>query len=147
MKRLDNSTLSDFTQRLAQLEKNTEPKWGTMNAAQMLEHLNRALLSAQGELPVKNLGNIFFKTVGKWGILYSPMSFPKSSPTAKEFKVTEAVEFEKAKSDFLAIIQRFHQQKPDFKWAPHPLFGKMKANDWKRLTYLHVNYHFGQFGI
>lgn len=147
MKYLNKKSVAQFEERLKQLTIEHQPKWGKMDAAQMLEHLNRALENSMGEFEVKDSGNFFFKHIAKWGVLYAPVSFPKNSPTAREYRISDPVDFEKSASQFKENITKIADRPFDSHWSHHPLFGKMSGKQWKRLVWLHVDYHFKQFAV
>ena len=147
MKYLNSKTAKQFEQRLDLLTADHQPKWGKMDPAQMLEHLNRAMRNSMGEIEVKDAGNFFFKTFAKWGVLYAPVSFPKNSPTAREYRVADPVDFTNSKKLFLENLDSMVDRTPEEAWSPHPLFGQLTGKEWKRLAWLHIDYHFNQFGV
>ncbi|MBC7523286.1 MAG: DUF1569 domain-containing protein [Flavobacterium sp.] len=75
-------------------------------------------------------------------------NFKKNLPTAKEFKITFELDFEKEKANLKAKIYELGQKGEDvIKVKTHPFFGKMSPSEWGVLFYKHLDHHFKQFGV
>ncbi len=99
-----------------------------------------------GELPVAPKNTPFrFWPLKKLIIYVAP--WPKGTPTAPELIPQGEPDFEKAKADFCAALQRFTAAGPDCKFADHAAFGRLSGADWGALTHRHVDHHFRQFGL
>lgn len=134
--------------RIELLEENTAPKWGIMNAAQMLSHCMGPIDVAFGTLKLKPnflfaiLGKIFKKKI------LAANGFKRNSPTVKEFIRTESEDFEKVKSEIILKIKRFSSEGSDvIVNKKHPFFGRMTIEEWDTLQWKHLNHHLKQFGV
>ncbi len=143
---------ADGNEILARIEKLTpesKPLWGTMNVAQMLAHAARAAQMPTGDITPKRAGfpiNIIGSLL-KSKILNSP-TFRKNSPTAPEIKITDPREFQKEKENFIASVKKLVDNGESIaKATHHPFFGKMSAQEWGRINYIHANHHLTQFGV
>lgn len=140
----------ELINRLSNLSRNHVPRWGKMNAHQVVVHMADPLRAALADRPVPLNPGIF----NKWPInkLFSQyLPWPKGAPTAPEFiqgmKGSIPVEFEKDKQELILLIHRFsrHQNSPPF--PIQPTFGKLNNREWARLMWRHINHHLTQFGL
>ena len=132
--------------RLEHLSPDATPRWGKMNARQMLAHLSEAMKMATGELEVTLRKTPLRHSGIKHFIIYGP-PFPKSVPTAPQLIVREATDWNAETETLRRLIDDFGAQ-PATKVLPyHPAFGKMSRKLWGALTYKHIDHHFRQFGV
>lgn len=132
--------------RLNTLEADAKPRWGKMNAAQMVAHLNVVFGTALGNISSKDESNFLFRTIVKWVVL-SEKPFAENLPTSKDFVVSDARELEAEKSKLVENIREACRRNTSSVWERHPAFGKLTADQWGWLFYKHVDHHFRQFGI
>lgn len=134
--------------RINKLTPESRALWGKMTVDQMLQHCTVTSDVAFGKKDIKI--NFLLKFLGrmlKKKVFYGG-DMGKNSPTAKEFIITTHVEFEKAKSDFIANFSRFASEgKSSIKLMNHPFWGKMTYEDWDALMWKHTNHHLEQFGV
>jgi hypothetical protein len=72
----------------------------------------------------------------------------KSSPTAKEFIITDKREFDKEKAELLELIKRFHEGgEKGATTFPHSFFGEMTPHEWGFTQWKHLDHHLRQFGV
>ena len=135
--------------RLENLKANSQPKWGKMNAAQMLAHLNVAYdlafekTKSNPGFIIKLMMKLFIKNV-----IVSEKSYPKNSRTAPEFVIAEERDFEKEKFLYIQNIKETEQKGVAyFEGRSNPSMGKLTATEWNNMFYKHTNHHFEQFGI
>jgi hypothetical protein len=151
MKNLFNHQDKDeLIKRLSNLTPSHNPKWGKMNAHQVVVHMTDPLRCALGDRPVPLNPSIFAKwPVNKLFSQYLP--WPKGAPTAPEFiqgiKGSQLNEFEKDKQELILVIHRFSQHKNSSPFPIHPTFGKLNNNEWARLMWRHINHHLTQFNL
>lgn len=131
--------------RLENRKPNAERKWGNMDAAQMLHHLNLAIGSGLGYYQLTNTSNIITRTFNKWMILSVLKKFPMGTQTASTLKVTSGFDFETEKKQLLEILQKAFETKTNEAWAKHTYFGKLTRKQWGKLIVIHCNHHFQQF--
>jgi thiamine phosphate synthase YjbQ (UPF0047 family) len=136
----------DILDRLNKLTPQSQPKWGKMNVAQMLAHLQMPIGNALGiyTLPRTLLGRIVGRFV-KSG-MYSEKPFKRNSPTDPSFVMTGyEKDFEKEKQSIITMINDFKEE--NIKNEIHPFFGKLTKQQWSKAMYKHVDHHLQQFGV
>ena len=136
----------ELLQRLSQLEADARPRWGRMNAVQMLTHVNDQFRMALGDLSTvpEQLPIRYFPLNN---LVAYVLPWPKSSPTAPELLAridhsTWPVEVE----TFERLLRRFATRPADAPWPVHPAFGRLSRSGWALLGYRHTDHHFRQFG-
>lgn len=137
-----------IVERLEKLSSDSERKWGTMEVAQMLAHLNAFLeigLDRKFEkrmLLGRMLGRFFKKRY------VSEKPFSKNSPTGKNFIIKEQRDFEKERSKTIALVWEFYQNGPEgcTKQA-HQFFGHLSPNEWAIVQWKHCDHHLRQFNV
>ena len=143
----DPSGLAAMLRRIESLRRDAARAFGTMTAAQMLAHCQQPLRVALGELPLKRmLIGVLFGRMAKKKLLSSTPWKP-GMPTAREFLVKEARDFETEKQKLLLLVQRFGEGGPNtITTKPHPFFGPMTPGEWQALQWRHLDHHLRQFG-
>ncbi|MCX6310494.1 MAG: DUF1569 domain-containing protein [Bacteroidetes bacterium] len=144
----DKAAYSELLMRIKQLQKNTSPLWGKMNSAQMLAHCNSTTEVALGDIMIpqslmgKLIGGLFKKS------FLSEKPFSKNGPTAAEFIMAEAKDFEKENERALLLLKRFHEGgEPGATKHPHAFFGKLTSKQWGETQWKHFDHHLRQFGV
>lgn len=145
----DSSTTTNILDRLEKLTADSQPQWGTMNASQMLAHLNVAYDMTYGKIKVNNsafkkwLLKLFIKKV-----VTGEQAYSKNSRTAPEFIIKGDQNFEKEKTQFIAYVKRVEADGlASFDGRDNVSFGPMSAKEWSNLFYKHLDHHFNQFGL
>lgn len=140
-----NTTLA----RIDKLTPKTEPKWGTMNVAQMLAHTNVSY-----DLAFQRIGNKqnpIMKFLLK--LLVKPMvvnekEYPKNSRTAPVFIIADERIFEKEKELLIDNIKMTQEKGANFfDGRESPSFGALTSDEWNNLFYKHIDHHLNQFGV
>lgn len=132
--------------RMERLSPETKPRWGRMNAPQMLAHLTSWMQMAKGELKTRAMRVPFRYPPLKQLVIYW-MPFPKGVPTAPELISRGNADWAIEQSALRRHIQSFEKLDPKMVWPEHPAFGKMTTRAWGVLCYRHMDHHFRQFGI
>jgi hypothetical protein len=137
--------------RLAMVRPDTPRRWGKMNAAQMICHLNDSFLGVTGDKPMEVPRGFTIWPVLKYVALYAPGKWPQGVPTRPEFDQlagdgTPPAQFDADVRSLLATLDRFSRRPRDFQFRPHPMFKKMSEAQWMRWGYLHMDHHLRQFG-
>ncbi len=152
MKSLSNPQCKqEILTRVRRVRADSPRRWGRMNAAQMICHLNDSFLCAMGERPVPIDPNFRARKLAKWVALRAPFRWPHGVKTRPEIDQqggggTPPTEFEDDRKLLLSLIERFTAQPLDFQFAPHPMFLEMSEREWMRWGYLHSDHHLRQFG-
>jgi hypothetical protein len=132
--------------RIDRVMSGAQPKWGRMNAEQMLAHLVESLRMAVGEMTPKSkrLPLRYFPL--KQLILYV-IPFPKGSPTAPELLPKESGTLDRGKSELARLLRVMAERAHETEWPEHPAFGKLTRDAWGVLTHKHLDHHLRQFGV
>lgn len=143
----DQVTRASLVTRIGQLTPERVPRWGRMNAPQMLAHCADALRMAYGEVrcepkrvPIVQLGIV------KWLVIHV-LPFPKSAPTAPELVARVPESWDQERQQLIALVHRFGEESARTSWPLHPLFGKLTGTQWGQLGWKHLDHHLGQFGV
>ena len=147
MKSMFNDTdRGSMLARIDRVASGAAPRWGKMNAEQMLAHLVESLRMANGEISPrpKKLPIRYFPL--KQLIIYW-LPFPKGAPTAPELLPKESGTIERGKSELARLMRDFSQRAKQTQWPEHPAFGKLTTQAWGVLTYRHFDHHLRQFGV
>jgi hypothetical protein len=134
--------------RIEQLHEKSPRKWGKMDVAQMLEHMNIAYKNAIDEVKVaKHPMSILASLKPIKKLLIFGMPFQKNLMTAKEYMIETPQNFEKNKADFIKTFNIITQKAKDNTFSSHPIFGKLTYNEWGALLSKHLDHHLKQFGV
>ena len=143
----DPAVRSSFVTRAAKLAADATPRWGTMNAAAMMAHLNDALRMALGDLPVKSKNlPLRYKPIRTLFIYYLPM--PKGAPTAPELIARcQGASLEDERRTFTELLERCGRVAPGARLGEHPAFGDLSYDEYGALIAKHTDHHLRQFGL
>ena len=130
----------------------TKPKWGKMNAAQMVWHCKKFIIFYQNEknyppnLRTKTLGYMhmfFLRYIIKWD--YD--KYPKNTPTLKFFDPERAkdVDLEDEKKELIKRLKMVNEYDQEF--IVNPMHGKVKRDTFKEVVRGHTSFHLKQFGV
>lgn len=132
------------------LDANTKPLWGSMSAQRMIEHLTDTLRIASGatpfplEIPEDRLERmVAFLDTDKPMARDMKVSF---APAEKELRNSE---IELAVDEYVEEwldLETLYTVNPGLK-HPHPYYGPLDFDQWKRLHSKHLTHHFMQFGL
>lgn len=142
----DPAGLDAILTRLQSLQADSPRQWGSMTIAQMLSHCQQPIRVATGELPLKrSLIGLLFGRIAKRKLL-SPEPWKTGMPTAPEFRVIDAREFEREKAALIALVEKFGKGGPaGLSTSPHPFFGPLTVDEWQALQWRHLDHHLRQF--
>jgi len=138
---------AELLARLSHLSPEARPRWGKMNAVQMLTHVNDQFRMALGDLPTVSK-DLPFRHPPLNTLVAYVLPWPKSSPTAPELlaridQSTWATEV----ATFASVLYQFATRPADAAWPVHPAFGKLSRKAWGKLGYRHTDHHLRQFGV
>ena len=142
----DATVREELLGRLAQLKPDSRPRWGNMNAAQMVGHLADPLLGAMGEMKVTAKSGPLSNPVLRYLIIYI-LPWPKGAPTAPEFIHAGPEELQTNVAKLRPVLERYAAHAAKGGLRPHPAFGDISTKDWGCLTYRHLDHHLSQFGL
>ncbi len=141
----DPTVKEEIVSRINNLKPATQRKWGQMDVAQMLAHLQQPLKVAYGEHNCK--GNFLIKTLSVFfkSNLYNDKPFARNLPTDKTFKIADSRNFIDEKERLLELVNVFAEEK--LTGQPHPVFGRLTPEQWSRSQWKHLDHHLQQFGV
>lgn len=146
-------TSEKITECLNKLKVDSKPKWGTMSAQHMVEHLEYTYRIASGEIQdfeVATPERFLEKT---HETLYNYKAMPKEYdfPLAEKSKIAELIHpnLESAKKMMLeARAEYLARFKDDSELrTKNAVFGEMNRFEWSLMERKHLNHHFSQFGL
>jgi len=131
--------------RLDALAPETAPRWGTMNAAQMMAHCAETIEVANGN-PLENtpfLARLFKGMIRRMVVGERP--YPRRTRTHPQYRQSSDRDFETEKRRLRDALARFKETEEEP--IPHPLFGAMTVEEkgWAMLK--HLDHHLTQFGV
>ena len=137
---------------IKKLTPETKPKWGKMNATQMVWHCKKFIIFYQNEknyppnLRTKTLGYMhlfFLKYIIKWD--YD--KYPKNTPTLKFFDPAKAkdVDLEDEKKELIKRLKMVNEYDQEF--IVNTMHGKVKRDTFKEVVRGHTSFHLKQFGV
>src|SRR5262245_10448515 len=143
---LNESDRTEINNRLQSLSAESARKWGSMDVASMLQHLNLSARMTLGELPVPSVNKRAFQVFPLKHLLLYLLPFPKGAPTAPELKPVAAKSFAEERAALLQLLERIGAGPREGTGPAHPLFGPMTWSEWGVVTYKHADHHLKQFG-
>ena len=137
---------------IKKLTPETKPKWGKMNATQMVWHCKKFIIFYQNEknyppnLRTKTLGYMhlfFLRHILKWD--YD--KYPKNTPTLKFFDPAKAkdVDLEDEKKELIRRLKMVNEYDQEF--LVNTMHGKVKRDTFKEVVRGHTSFHLKQFGV
>lgn len=145
---LNTSDRNELLDRLAEVRSDSQPRWGSMSAHQMICHLSDSFRAMLGEKTVSPSTSFFKRTVLKRLALWVPVPWPHGFKTRPEIDQqlggTRPVNFASDMAELRILFSRFCGQTG--KLAPHPMFGQLSEAESMRHAYLHTDHHLRQFG-
>jgi hypothetical protein len=144
---LDEHDRVAILERAGRLRAETPPRWGRMDAAQMLQHCAEALAASLGDIHHQPLGKPLFHTRLVKYLVIRVLPFPKNAPTAPELRVASPAVFDAERTRLAAFVRRYANAADPGVSAEHPLFGILAPQEWGELEYKHLDHHLRQFGV
>jgi hypothetical protein len=143
-------TVAVVVARLERVRPDSEGRWGTLTAAEMLCHLGDCSRSVLGGGGRPRPGSR--RPVVKWLALYSPIPWPKGKIRTRpevdpHNRGSRPTEFEQDRAGAIEGLRRLADAPPESFPSNHFMFGPMTSEDWRRWGYLHADHHLRQFGF
>ena len=136
----DEKIEATVSQLLQSASADTERKWGTMDAQQMVEHLSLSIKAA-----LKGVNPDIEPTPHK-GFLYTEDEIQqgiKGLPAREHHYAS----IDEAIPSLVEAVNRFYAAPRDMVMSSHPRFGPMSWQDWNLMQRKHIYHHFKQFGL
>ena len=145
---LSTADRNEVLDRLTGVRPESQRRWGSMSAHQMICHLSDSFRAALGEKQVSQSTTLFKRTIYKWAALWLPFHWPHGIKTRPEMDQhqggTPPVEFATDLQKLRIVLDRFRNSDGEF--APHATLGQMSRSERMRHAYLHMDHHLRQFG-
>lgn len=136
----------ELRSRLDRLAPDAPPKWGQMNAPQMVCHCTDALRMVSGDLlAASKKVPIRFPPLKQLIIYWLP--FPRGAPTAPELLARAPGEWHGEMQALRRELDGVVKRGRSGPFVPHPAFGDLTPTAWGVLGYKHLDHHLRQFGI
>jgi len=133
------------------LEKETSPRWGKMDAREMVEHLINSSQISNGKIdvpcftPEEKLDNL-----QKFLSMNKPMPREFNSPLddqkPKGYQTSSFEEARQILKDEIRKFEDYFRKHPDKK-ITNPTFGKIGYDLWRKFHFKHCYHHLSQFGV
>ena len=81
---LNDRDQKEVLDRLSRVRPDSQRRWGSMSAHQMVCHLSDSFRSAFGEKNVSSSTTLFKRTIYKWAALWVPLTWPHGIKTRPE---------------------------------------------------------------
>ncbi|MHC4091121.1 MAG: DinB family protein [Planctomycetota bacterium] len=144
----DPAVLTQLVGRLNALRPDTQRRWGTLTAGEMLCHLGDAAASVLNQASSEAGPR---RPLLKWIALSSPLSWPRGLPTPPDVDPrgdgTKPGDFEADRQRAIEGLRTFAAAPASALTSSHGAFGPMTARDWQRWAYRHTDHHLRQFGL
>lgn len=141
----DAAVRKELLDRFALVKHDQKPRWGKMNAGQMVAHCTDPMRAAMGELKATEKWTPFRIGILRYLVIYQ-LPWPKGAPTAPEFIHEGNEDLERNRKQLGEALERFAAYRSKGLRA-HAAFGKLSEKDWGCLTWRHLNHHLKQFGV
>jgi hypothetical protein len=141
----DSTNYKNLISRLDKITDSSKRKWGEMNVAQMIHHLNLAIGSGIGYYTLEDKSSFLSRGFNQFMILNVLEKFPINTKTPTTLKVTKTFNFQTEKKLLFEILSKAFATKNNSDWQKHTYFGKMTRKQWGKLVMIHCNHHFQQF--
>jgi hypothetical protein len=144
----DPNARLEILRRIDRLTPRTEPRWGRMNAEEMLAHITAGMRMGLGELPCRERRTIFRYWPLKHLFVYW-VPFPRSAYAPREIVTRgKSVTWDADSAALRESIARFELLTPRGRtWPVHPVFGPLSGSAWGALGWRHLDHHLRQFGL
>lgn len=136
-------------QRISNLNPDTQPAWGKMNASQMLAHCNVVYEMVYEDKHSKP--NAFVKFILKLLVkekVVGEKPYGHNLKTAPQFIMPDSKNFEDEKKRLIDFINRTQDLGEDhFDNKENLSFGILDKTEWNNMFYKHLDHHLTQFGV
>ncbi|BDD06875.1 DUF1569 domain-containing protein [Aureibacter tunicatorum] len=144
-----NSDIEAFKSRLENINHDSQPKWGKMNASEMLAHLNVMFEMTYEDIhPKPNALTKFLLKLLVKPLVTGTKPYGKSKRTASQFIISGQREFDVEKDRLVNYIDHTYTLGPEyFENKESHSFGKLSSQEWNNMFSKHIDHHFTQFGV
>lgn len=144
---LNEQDRNAINNRLRSLSPSSTRRWGSLDVAGMLHHLQLSARMTLGELEVPSVNKRVCQVFPLKHLLLYVLPFPKGAPTAPALKPAVPASMEEERSALLELLERIGTGPREGAGPEHPLFGPLTWREWGVVTYKHADHHLKQFGV
>ncbi len=145
---LNDRDRKEVLRRLNNVHPDSQSRWGSMSAHQMICHLADSFRAALGKKNVSSAATLFKRTIYKWAALWVPVPWPHGVKTRPEMDQRQGgtlpVDFASDVERLRTLLDQFCGREQEF--APHAMLGQLSRTERMRHAYLHMDHHLRQFG-
>lgn len=150
MRRFDEAFAREIHARIRGLPDGAVPRWGRMRKPDLIRHLLAALRFSMGEASfgIPPQRGRWIRKILKWLILDVQVPMIKNIRFRDERgAVVPLMTSEGSLDDLESTLVRMARATPAEVAAPppHPYFGELTLDEWKRLHVRHIDHHLRQF--
>lgn len=145
----DRFLRDEFRQALATLTAESQPRWGSMNAQQMVEHLAWTFQASTGgvalscPIPAEELDRMKRFLVSNRP---TPENFMNPA-LVSGLPALRCANLAAARDELDREANRFLSSVGAGTRHTHPVFGPIDYEEWHRAHYKHTHHHLAQFGL
>lgn len=140
--------VASLIKRIEKLHPHSQPRWGRMNAAQMLAHCNVTYEMVYDDKHAEP--NIFlrlFLRIFVKNTVVSEAPYQKNLQTAPAFLIREDKKFVVERKRLITYIQKTLDLGGAYFDGKKSLsFGQLTEAEWNNMFYKHLDHHLNQFG-
>jgi hypothetical protein len=144
----DPADRHEVLNRLTKVRPESQRRWGSMSAHEMICHLSDSFREAFGEKELSTATSLFKRTLFKWAALWISLHWPRGIKTRPEMDQhqggTPPEEFASDSERLRILFARYCAWLDEF--APHPILGPLSRSERMRHAYLHIDHHLRLFG-
>ena len=138
---------------LSNLTENTQPKWGSLKAQNMIEHLAKTLQYSNGKKEIAQRGSDEEALKARQAFIYTDVEMsmglrspllPAAGPVPFEFSDLEEAKMNLNKE--LDDFETYHKSHPNVLFI-QPRLGRLNHKEWIVFHNKHFIHHFKQFGL
>ena len=147
----DSAVRRSLLERLGTIRPDSQRRWGTLTAHEMLCHLGDAsdmvLRIRPRSLPVPLRRRSAIKWLGLWSPFRWPHGWPTNPSQNPHIDGTRPSDFASDLKRAMFGIEGIAAADPGALERAHGFFGVMSLADWQRWAYKHTDHHLRQFGV
>jgi len=144
----DPSTEHEVVNRVLRLCVDTKPKWGTMNATEMLYHCNLSNQQILEEVHAYKKPSVTVR-IKKLIVFHFLSRIPRNNKGPTRTHTKEKIgddQFETQRGKYMELIHKLSNHKRPFQ-AIHPALGFLTRKEWGVILWMHMDHHLRQFGV
>jgi len=143
----------EFVPLLRQLQPDTQPAWGKMDAQKMVEHLRNAFKVANGKVQIDQMitiDDVHLEKLRAFIMTDKPFRENTKSPALPDDPLPKRFDSLSTAIDKMEVelqdVFAAYAANPDLEIL-NPVFGKLNFTQQVALLYKHVTHHLHQFGL